>query len=230
MYGRDFCSRRNVVDTGCGVGSGSSHLAEVAHIVAGVDKDPRAIQYARRHYNRANTHCLTGIQSTALINTMATLKEEVIETKACRYGTMSFFKNDTTISRSLKEYGEWAQAEIEFLRYLIGSGDTVLDIGAFIGTHTLAFAQKVSDGGKVYAFEPQPICFEVLKKNVEQNALTNVSAFNTAVSDSIARLEICEIDVRDTCNFGGTSILETGSYSSDAALRHTVDVMTVRAS
>jgi len=68
------------------------------------------------------------------------MNQNTIETMACRYGMMSFFKTDNTISRSLKEYGEWAQAEIDFLLYFIGSRDTVLDIGAFIGTHVLAFA------------------------------------------------------------------------------------------
>src|SRR5262245_57768187 len=100
---------------------------------------------------------------------MANLKESAIETQPCRYGVLSFFKNDTIISRSLKEYGEWAQAEIEVLLDFMGSGDIVLDIGAFIGTHTLAFAARVSDRGNVYAFEPQPVFFEVLKKNIGQN-------------------------------------------------------------
>jgi hypothetical protein len=68
---------------------------------------------------------------------MVILEENDIETRPCRYGLISFFKNDTVISRSLRDYGEWAQAEIEFLLALIGSRDTVLDIGAFIGTHTL---------------------------------------------------------------------------------------------
>src|SRR5713226_5291119 len=139
----------------------------------------------------------------------------MIETGPCRYGIMSFFKNDTIVSRSLKEYGEWAQAEIEFLVGLVGSRDTVLDIGAFIGTHTLAFAKQVSGGGKVYAFEPQSVFFEVLKKNVEQNALTNVRLFNVALSDDVRQAEIHQIDVQDSCNFAGTSLSAASSTASD---------------
>ena len=107
---------------------------------------------------------------------MGILKEIDIETRPCRYGLTSFFRNDTIVSRSLKEYGEWAQAEIDFLLALVGSRDTVLDIGAFIGTHTLAFAKRVHGGGEVYAFEPQPVFFEVLKKNVDQNGMANVKS------------------------------------------------------
>ena len=54
-YAQDYCSAKDVLDTGCGVGYGSSHLAEVARTVLGVDNDPQAIQYARSHYGRSNT-------------------------------------------------------------------------------------------------------------------------------------------------------------------------------
>lgn len=53
-YAQDYCSGKSVLDTGCGVGYGSSHLAEVAHDVVAVDNDPQVVQYARRRYSRAN--------------------------------------------------------------------------------------------------------------------------------------------------------------------------------
>ena len=136
---------------------------------------------------------------------------DAIETRPCRYGVMSFFKNDTIISRSLREYGEWAEAEVEFLCQLVGPGDTVLDVGAFIGTHTLAFAHRVGEGGKIYAFEPQLPFFEVLKKNIEQNGLRNVTVLQAAVSDKIGQLQASEIDVHNLYNFGGTSLLQAGA-------------------
>src|SRR5260370_9422723 len=155
------------------------------------------------------------------------LNEEVVETKPCRYGIMSFFKNDNTVSRSLREYGEWAQVEIEFLRCLIAPKSTVLDIGAFIGTHTLAFAEKVGEGGKVYAFEPQPLFFQVLKKNIEQNALTNVSALNVALSDKIGRVNIFKADAQQAGNFAGTGILQSCSSGADVASRRALKVTTI---
>src|SRR5260370_33449794 len=155
------------------------------------------------------------------------LKEEVVETKPCRYGMMSFFKNDNTVYLSLREYGEWAKVDIEFLRCLIVPKSTVLDIGAFIGTHTLAFAEKVGEGGKVYAFEPQPLFFQVLKKNIEQNALTNVSALNVALSDKIGRVNILETDAQQAGNFAGTGILQSRSSGTDVASRRAIDVTTI---
>src|SRR5262249_37578392 len=44
----------------------------------------------------------------------------------------------------------------------IKPGDTVIDVGAFIGDHTVAYAAKAK---KVIAFEPNPLAFECLKYN-----------------------------------------------------------------
>jgi FkbM family methyltransferase len=140
---------------------------------------------------------------------------------------MSFFKNDTIISRSLQEYGEWAEAEVEFLGSLISPDDTVLDIGAFIGTHTLAFAQKVGGSGRVYAFEPQHTVFAVLKRNVEENGLSNVTLLEAAVSDTVGQMEIREIDVGEAHNFGCASVLDAGAGEGKQAARRTIAVTTV---
>ena len=155
------------------------------------------------------------------------MNEELIQTKPCRYGKMSFFKNDNTVSRSLCEYGEWAQAEIDFLNCLIDEGCTVLDVGAFIGTHAIAFARRVGANGCVYAFEPQPAFFELLKRNVEQNSLTNVHLFNVAVSAVTGRFGIPDADVSEAGNFGGTGLLESCSSTCYLGSCRSIDVITV---
>ena len=65
----------------------------------------------------------------------------------------------------------------------IHSGDVVLDIGAHIGYYTLQFANLVGSTGKVYAFEPEPKNFELLKKNVQINKHDNVVLIQKIVSD-----------------------------------------------
>jgi FkbM family methyltransferase len=49
----------------------------------------------------------------------------------------------------------------------ITRGATVIDVGAFIGDHTIAYANKVGPNGKVYAFEPNRISFECLAHNMK---------------------------------------------------------------
>ncbi len=61
--------------------------------------------------------------------------------------------------------------------YAIKSGDTVIDIGASIGAFSVLAASR---GASVYAYEPTPRSFELLKQNVA--LYSNVKIFNLAVS------------------------------------------------
>jgi len=67
------------------------------------------------------------------------------------------------------------------LERLVGEGDTVVDIGAHIGYHTLFLAQRVGPRGKVYAFEPHPDNAALLRKTVAENGLANVIVEQKAV-------------------------------------------------
>ena len=74
------------------------------------------------------------------------------------------------------------------------SGQTIIDVGASIGIYTIFFAKMVGEKGKVYAFEPEPNNFELLKKNIAINGFKNVILENKAVSDvsGIVKMEIAE--------------------------------------
>lgn len=54
-------------------------------------------------------------------------------------------------------------------RRLVGSGDTVFDIGANIGAHTLPLARLVGPNGRVVAFEPTDYAFGKLQRNLDLN-------------------------------------------------------------
>lgn len=60
----------------------------------------------------------------------------------------------------------------------IEKGDTVIDVGAFIGYHSLFFSSLVGADGEVLAFEPDPRNFDLLKKNIDINNVENILAFN----------------------------------------------------
>ena len=53
---------------------------------------------------------------------------------------------------------------------LVRPGDTVIDIGANIGAHTLPLARLVGASGTVYAIEPTTYAIEKLEQNIELNA------------------------------------------------------------
>ena len=52
-----------------------------------------------------------------------------------------------------------------FILPLIPVGGTVVDGGAFIGDHTIAYLEKVGPTGRVLAFEPNPDAMECLQHN-----------------------------------------------------------------
>ncbi len=58
----------------------------------------------------------------------------------------------------------------------------IFDCGANIGFATIFF-KWIYPKSIIYSFEPDRSTFEILKKNVSQNNLTNVHLFNSAISD-----------------------------------------------
>jgi FkbM family methyltransferase len=62
---------------------------------------------------------------------------------------------------------------------LIHAGDIVVDAGANIGTHTVAYARQVGQAGHVFAFEPNYEAFECLAYNVGKQHI--VSLYNFAL-------------------------------------------------
>lgn len=68
-------------------------------------------------------------------------------------------------------------------RFNLKKGETVLDAGANIGWYTLIMSRMVGKHGKVLAVEPDPSNFTVLERNIKDNSLENVSAFQVALSD-----------------------------------------------
>jgi FkbM family methyltransferase len=127
-----------------------------------------------------------------------------------RYGRMVFFAKDVgAASRSLAFYGEWAENEIQFLKTFIHPGATVVDVGAYVGTHTLAFSRFVEPAGQVLSIEAQPDTFRVLERNVAANHLSNVRLENAAVSDRSGELLIPLIDPSREGSFGSASLRES---------------------
>jgi len=56
----------------------------------------------------------------------------------------------------------------------IKRGTVVLDVGSNFGQLAILFAGLVGEGGKVYAFDADDFIFEILKKNIELNNLSDI--------------------------------------------------------
>lgn len=66
----------------------------------------------------------------------------------------------------------------------------MLDIGAHIDYYALIAAKLVGKKGRVYAFEPDPFNFSLLKKNVKKNKYSNVVLVDAAVSDKQGKIKL----------------------------------------
>lgn len=97
---------------------------------------------------------------------------------------------DANDSLSLSVNGVYEPVETELLKKLVKPGDTVLDIGANIGYYTLILAGLVGDGGKVYAFEPDPTNYDLLRRNVELNGYKNIVLVQKATSNQNGSLRL----------------------------------------
>ncbi|HLQ76162.1 MAG TPA: FkbM family methyltransferase, partial [Terriglobia bacterium] len=100
--------------------------------------------------------------------------------KHCKHGYFLFNRNDQYIGRALDLYGEWCEHEITTLAQLVRPGDIVIDIGANIGTHTIALANMVTSSGAVIAVEAQRLIFNYLVANVAINNFVHVLCVNNA--------------------------------------------------
>ena len=101
---------------------------------------------------------------------------------------------DSKDSLCLSINGVYEPFETELVKKEIKKGDVVLDLGANIGYYTLIFAKLVGKRGKVFAFEPDPTNFSLLKKNVEMNGYKNVELVQKAVSNKTGKIKLylCE--------------------------------------
>lgn len=78
------------------------------------------------------------------------------------------------------------------LHYVLKRGHTFVDVGANLGFYARVASSLVGDVGQVYAFEPMPAAFRLLRMNTDN--LTNVTLHDDALSD---REGVGEFYVRD---------------------------------
>src|SRR3954465_12134278 len=115
------------------------------------------------------------------------MQTKTVET---RHGKFTIFDEDELVGHSLARYGEYSEGEVEVFRKVLRPGDVAIDVGANIGAFTIPLARLVEDHGGVHAFEASSANVALLCKNIEQNDLTNVIAYNHAASDRIGKLKV----------------------------------------
>jgi len=144
-------------------------------------------------------------------DTKPVFENDFYRVKQCRHGLLAYHKNDPIIGKSLDLYGEWCESELVLLKQVndIRPFDTVLDIGAHVGSHTLFFAKLVDErGGEVLSFEPQRGCFTLLCTNLALNGLQRVAPHKVVVSDETGVMGVPLLRQDVAASFGAIGLLE----------------------
>lgn len=121
-------------------------------------------------------------------------------------GMMAALANDSHISKWCVEAQSIVSDQTVPLHILslFKEGDTVVDVGAFIGDHAVAYAERVGFKGQVLAFEPYRPAFACLAVNCRE--LSQAYLYNVALGAAAGSANII---MPADANFGTVSIKPT---------------------
>lgn len=110
--------------------------------------------------------------------------------------------------------GEYLQGRVEpeiqeALGKYLRPGMVFYDLGANFGFFSLIAARLVGQGGKVYAFEADPVVALLLREHVERNRLSNVRVVTMAVWSSTGTIAFERADFSQTPDHGWGRVVST---------------------
>lgn len=114
---------------------------------------------------------------------------------------IAIIASDNCICKWVAESGrlDHDQNLLPIVIQFIKEGDTVIDCGAFIGDHTIAYSNKVGDSGLVIAFEPSKEAYECLEYNLKEN--TNTILRRQGLGDKTESKGIKEVEGNSGMNY-----------------------------
>jgi FkbM family methyltransferase len=81
---------------------------------------------------------------------------------------------------------EYERFSLDLLDRLVDEDSAMVDIGAHYGIYSLLSSKKAKH---VYSFEPVPENHTILKRNIKDNGIDNITTYNMAVSDEVGKAE-----------------------------------------
>jgi FkbM family methyltransferase len=109
------------------------------------------------------------------------------------YSTVRFPVNGSSFLATVRSGAFWQTIEdrrfepncMEHISKVAGEGSRILDIGAGFGAYSLLFSRLVGSSGEVHAFEPDPVCKQVLRDNLRKNRLSQVRVHDLCISNTL---------------------------------------------
>ncbi len=116
-----------------------------------------------------------------------------------------YFFNDQ-ITKEIDIHGVYEKDEINILSKIIKKNSIIIDIGANIGNHSIAFSKIAKE---IYSFEAHPKTFEILKFNCQN--YKKIKIYNIGISDKKGFLFFTK---NKTYNVGGKQLRKKGAVKS----------------
>ena len=135
-----------------------------------------------------------GLTKYSFIRKVKNYSHSYLQTDHAEVFGNKLFLSKKGLALSISHYGTYEELESKIMEEKIEMGNIVVDVGANIGLHTLNMARIVGNTGQVFAFEPDPSNFEILKKNVKINNYKNIILEQKAVGDKHGRTTLYQSD------------------------------------
>jgi FkbM family methyltransferase len=120
--------------------------------------------------------------------------------------------------------GRYESEEADFVREVLGPGDTAIDIGAHVGFFTVQMADLVGSAGAVYAFEPFGLNADLLERSIAENRFDDRVRFLRAAVGDHSGSATLTFPV-ETLNSGGSYLLRPGTSALAGHLEVTVSLV-----
>jgi len=121
------------------------------------------------------------------------------------------------IASSIYYLGAYEAGTVSILKRFLHRGDLFLDVGAHIGFISCVVARFVGDSGFVYAVEPNPETFRILRENIRINDLKNIGALEVALGAEVGRARIYK-----NANKAVASLIRPKDFNEDSGEKVTV--------
>ncbi len=133
-------------------------------------------------------------------------------------GNYLLHRQDSYICDSVTFLGDYELSEKKIFSVLVKKGNTVLDVGANIGLHSLYFSELVGREGRVFSFEPVRQNYDQIIRNIKLNGVANIFPIHKGLSDVNTKINIAAPSSSN--NPGAFNLFDTNEPTE------TVDVIT----
>lgn len=149
------------------------------------------------------------MRSFTVENTPTTLINfyEDVELVQAKAGKIYVIRNDSTVSQNIREIGHWAWEHIEIFKSLSQVDGTFVDVGAFLGHHSVAMLNWKSGSGQIISIEGQPQIAELCAINLKLQKNSNWCVIESMADSESREYEIPMEDFKIQNNFGSLSLI-----------------------